>query len=320
MYLESREDEVSEHTHRAHGYRLQHLPRWADTRDDIETTADLTGRTLFEYRQWRRKDGDLNLTSLHTQLSTVRVWLKWLQSINAARDGIHERLDMPTLHGQDKRTFFLDEDRASDILNYLSKFEYASFQHITMLLLWRTGIRIGALHSLDVDDFDNDNRLLHVQHRPESGTPLKNGVSGERAITLRYDTCEVLEDYIKTNRPEVVDGQREPLIATTQGRAAKTTIRRTVYRCTQPCMLSGECPHGRALDECPAQGYTDNTDCPDILSPHDIRRGAITHFRKKGIPQNAVKGRCNVSEKVMDEVYDRRTNSEKAENRRRYFE
>jgi len=59
---------------------------------------------------------------------------------------------------------------------------------------------------------------------------------------------------------------------------------------------------------------------PSSLSPHDVRRGAITHFLSEDIPKEIVQDRCDVSSDVIDDHYDTRTEDEKAEQRRKYVE
>jgi len=321
LYCESRRD-LAETTRRSHRYRLAHLRRWAEQHDTVETTADLDGRRLYEYREWRRDDGDLNVVSLHTQLSTLNVFLKWLVSVEAAPDGLPDKLIVPSLDGADRRHTSLSSERAADVLTYLARYEYASFGHVTMRLLWRTGMRVGGLHALDVRDVAARDKQLTVRHRPEGGTSLKNAMSGERTVALADRTVDVLDDWIDDRRPDVRDGAgRRPLLATPHGRACRATLRRTVYRWTQPCQIGDDCPHGTTEAECGVAGYTDEpSGCPSIRSPHDVRTGAITRFLADDVPPTAVEDRCDVSHEVLDDHYDVRPEDQKAEQRRRYFD
>jgi len=191
-----------------------------------------------------------------------------------------------------------------------------------LLLLWRTGMRVGALQSLDVDDYDRKQARIHVRHRPQGGTTLKMGENGERIITLTSSTCVVLNDYLDTTRPDVTDEHgREPLLAFSDSRAAKSTIREHVHRCTQPCLWHSECAHDRSMGECPDIGYgSPMAGCPSSVPPHDVRRGAITYWLSEDVPKQVVSDRMNVNEDVLDKHYDQRTEATRAEQRRQYLD
>ncbi|QPV63894.1 tyrosine-type recombinase/integrase [Halosimplex litoreum] len=322
LYLEHRSDEVTENTVRSHEYRLKHVIRWADGRDDVGTTADLDGRKLLEYRKWRRKDGDLSVTSLHTQLTTVRVWVSFLEDIDAVEQNLSERIDVPALNGGEERDEVLPKDHAEQIDHYLNQFEYASRDHVLWTILYGVGVRLGGAHSLDIEDFDRDEQRLWFEHRPDAGTTLKNGYSGERPVSLSDHITTVIADYIDNVRPSVTDDHgRQPLIAGETTRPSKSTLRRIVYRWTQPCQIGADCPHNRLEAECDAAGYTNvPSGCPSIVSPHAIRKRTIIDYRKDEIPDKYISDRCNVSQQIMDKHYDVRTEEEKQEDRRDYFE
>jgi len=323
LYLDAREEELSENTHRSHRYRLQHIKRWAKERDDIATTDNLSGRKLWEYRRWRREDGDLNTVSLHTQLSTVKVWLQWLEKVDAAPADLYEKLDIPTLDdNQERSDEALESEVAADIDMYLERYEYASRDHALWTLLYGTGMRLGSARSIDLDDFNRDERQLRLVHREETGTPLKNGGNGERVIAISAEMTQRLADYVDNVRPEVTDDHgRKPLIATEHGRPSTATLRRAIYRWTQPCQRGEGCPHDRTVESCEAAGYTNKpTGCPSMRPPHAIRKRVIVDYRKDEIPDAYISDRADVSTDVMDKHYDVRSDNEKAEDRRDWFE
>ncbi len=95
------------------------------------------------------------------------------------------KIRSPNLTGDDNvRDEMLDEERAEELLAYLRRYEYASRYHVAIALMWHTMMRVGAIHSLDVGDFDSEEKSLEVVHRPETETPIKNGTDGERFIAL----------------------------------------------------------------------------------------------------------------------------------------
>lgn len=182
-------------------------------------------------------------------------------------------------------------------------------------------MRMGGLRSLDLTDYHPKKARVELQHQPETDTPLKNGIGGDRLVALALETCEVVDDWIEHQWPHVPDEYgREPLIATTQGRASRTTIREIVYRTTRPCEY-GDCPHSRDPDTCEATNdhRKQASKCPSSVSPHAIRRGSITHHLTNDIPDRVVSDRVNVSPDVIDDHYDERTEEVKVEQRRGYL-
>jgi integrase len=241
-------------------------------------------------------------------------------SIDGVDTSVPERMEMPN-RGDDVRTEALEKEQAEAALSYLRKYAYASREHALLALTWHTGIRSGTLVALDVEDVEAEKHRLRIRHRPETGTPLKNGERAERYIALSPDITELLEDYIGTTRSSLrnVDGDRRPLFATKNGRAPVKTLRRWFNTATKPCMY-GDCPHGRSPENCDAaQRQRDAMECPSTVSGHPIRRGAITQFLKTDTPRRAVSDRCNVSDDVLDKHYDARSEGDKTEQRRKYF-
>ena len=321
MYLQARRHEVSESTLSGYHYRLVHFIRWCDS-TGLDNMNDLTGRKLQKFKTWRRDDGDLKPITLRGNLDALRVFIRWCESIDAVRPGLHEKIVMPVLRKTDEQSEqILRRERAEEILDYLHKFEYASRRHAIVEILWRTGIRLGALLSLDVADYDGEDERLSVRHRPSTETPLKNGTEGERMIALNADTCRVIEDYVDHHRHDVTDDHgREPLLTTKNGRMARASVRDEVYRVTRPCYYGADCPHDRDPEECEAGGYGGWSKCPSSLTPHPIRRGSITHFLTENVPEKVVSDRMNVGLDVLDKHYDKRSEEVKMEQRRDYLD
>ena len=224
MYLDSREREVSKMTLDSHRSRLQFFTSWCAD-NDIENLNNLTGRDLHAYRIWRRNDGDLAPASEKTQMATLRVFIRWCESIDGVPVDLHTKVVSPELSvGEGVRDTRLQSESAEKVLARLEKY-YAELGHVTITLLWRTMMRRASVIALDVDDYNADEQYLTVKHRPETGTQLKNGENGERFVALRDDTCTLLDDWLADRRPDVSDEHgREPLLATKQGRPHPSTI------------------------------------------------------------------------------------------------
>jgi len=317
-YLRDRADEVSHETHRKHGDRLKQFVIWCD-QEGYTNLNDLTGRDLLEFKDWRGEN--IKPITLKNNLWTLKKFLRFCEDIDAVPRGISEKVLIPqTDREEEARDVYVTKEEADAILTHLEKFEYASLRHAIFTTLWKTGMRSGTLRSLDLDDFKPDLSALQIRHRSKSGTPLKNKKRGEREIHLSDSTTRVLSDYIEHTRPEVTDEfDRTPLFAGRTTRVGKTVIQRNVYTATRPCFYTGECPHGRDLEECEATNYSTASKCPSSKSPHTLRRGYITAALNAGQPVDVTAERTNVSREVLDKNYDARSPGEKRKIRQQHL-
>lgn len=184
LYLEARDD-ATVHTMRGQKYRLRAFVAWCDE-EGITNLNDINGRDLYRYRVWRREGGysgtELKTVTLRGDMATMRSFLRFCAEVNAVPSDLYDKVPLPKLDaGEDVSDSTLEPDRAVDIIRYLSTYEYASKQHVIMLLLWHTGCRLGGLRGLDLGDLDlegdrprAEGPAVHFVHRPETGTPLKN--------------------------------------------------------------------------------------------------------------------------------------------------
>jgi site-specific recombinase XerD len=317
LYLESRCNELAERSLELHEKHVGSFVDWC-AENGIENMNDVSARTVHEY-QLDIKSGFAQST-LSIYLSTVRQFIQFCEGIDGVTGGVSERIVLPD-RDRRARTEMLESNDATEILSYLRKFHYGSRTHALMALLWHSGIRTGTAHGLDVSDLQAEQERLRIRHRPETDTPLKNGENAERYIALSGEVTEVLSDYIDENRHSVTDEHgREPLFTTKFGRPSKNSIRRNVYAATRPCSTGRGCPHNRDTDDCDAAQRTNEAcKCPSTVSGHPVRRGAITHHLRQDVPEKVVSDRMNVSQEVLDQHYDRRTEDEKAEQRRQFL-
>lgn len=312
LYLDHKETHCAAATLQNHRYRTNHFVRWCDEAG-IDNLNDLTGRSIHEYRLWRKNDGDLNAVTVSGQMSTIRVFLKWAASIEAVPSNLYEKVLVPRVDPADeRRDEMLDVETAQSVLDYLATYHYASIKHVIIWLLWETGMRMGTAIAIDVDDIDFENRSISLVHRPDQGTPLKNGANGERPVALRPELAHLLGEFVENNRHDVVDEfGRTPLLTTSVGRMKTATLRRTVYLTTAPCF------RGEPCEDCEADS---DRKCGEAVSPHSIRRGSITHYLTNDVPVEIIGDRMNVSRKILKKHYDRRSEEVKLEQRRGYLD
>ena len=316
-YLEQKENDATQTTVNSHEYRLNHFIEWCNQKD-IENLNTLSGRDLQRFKLWRQNDGDLNNVSLHTQLGTLRVFLKWAENIDAVTEGLHDKILMPNLGtNENQRDKKIDPETAFEIINHLRKYKYGSDYHVLFELMWHTAARLGGIHSLDVEDYHPTDQYIAFKHRPESGTKLKNGVDGERPVALNDEVCEIMDDYISETRHQVDAQERRPLITTKNGRMCKSIIRRRIYKITQPCWYNEGCPDDKVDYECDYHVNADKAGgCPFNLNPHAIRRGSLTYHLLRDWSKEDTGERADVSPAILEKHYDRRTDKEKLDQRR----
>ena len=185
MFLAQRRDEVAEATLQGYHYRLKPFVQWCE-QEDITNLNELTARSLHEYRLWRKEDGDLKTITLKGQLSTLRVFVKFLEAIDGVEQGLHDKMLIPSVEDEEAvSNSILEAERAEQVLDYLSKYEYASKRHALLTVLWHTGCRMGAAHSLDVSDFDAEEQALEIRHRPDTETNLKTSSRANVSVPSR---------------------------------------------------------------------------------------------------------------------------------------
>jgi site-specific recombinase XerD len=323
-YLDARRYDLRETTLRSHGSRLRSFIDWLKD-NGVDNMNEVDLRTVHEYRVYKREDNGendpCNSVTMQGQVSTIRRFLDHLVDIDAVHESVPDRIRLPKVDGDESSDTKLDSGRASAILDFLRSYRYASPQHVTLLLMWRTSARRGGVRALDLEDFHTDDNALAFRHRPETGTPLKNGSNGERDVYLTDRAATVIMDYIESpNRHNVIDEHdRQPLITTEYGRPSLTTYQNWIYKITRPCVIGEPCPHDKDTDTCEFLSHNRASGCPSSVSPHAVRTGSITALRDAGTPRQVVSDRGDVSEKVLEKHYDKASKRQKMRRRREHL-
>jgi integrase len=298
------------------------LRQFCDWLDDQQLTNlnDLDSELIQRYKEFRLSK--VKVITARQDMMTIKQFIEFCEHIAAVPRGMADMVRIPSVSENDEICDdLLTRDEATEMLDFLGKYEYASNRHVTLLLLWKTGMRLSGLRALDLGDFDEGRPALELRHRPTEGTPLKNKGRSERDVLITPEVAEVVGDYVDMNRKDVTDDHgREPLLTSKSGRIVETTIQRYVYTATRPCYYNGgNCPFDREPETCEAMSWNASCKCPGSVSPHALRRGYVTAARNAGQPKDVTGNRVNMSGKVLDKHYDKGTNAEKAERRRDYI-
>lgn len=219
MYLTDRTSELSENSIKSYRKRLNAFIRWCND-NEITHLSNIEGIDLHRFKVDQQEQ--VAHATMVNRLHALRALLQWAGRIDVVDAALHEKVVVPK--DDSSRSRAIDSDTASAILSYLRRFEYASRNHVVMELLWTTAMRLGEIRSIDLDDFhpapdDAKGPYITLRHRPDTGTPLKNGPDGERTVSIRPETRSIVDDYIAHNRAEVTDEyERDPLVTVVQAR------------------------------------------------------------------------------------------------------
>jgi site-specific recombinase XerD len=312
-YLKERKQNSADSTLYNHRSTLRNFLEFCNL-NGIERIEDVDPFFISDYRLDRAEE--VSDTTVYNDLSTIRVFIRWCESRELLDRDIAENMTLPDVDDASRDTT-INPERAEQILSYLEKYEYATLRHALFALLYDTGIRIGSARSLNVTEFDRENKYIKLTHNPDEDTPLKNQEGGEREVNISEDTVEILSDYIDARRNKVTDDYgNKPLFSSSQGRAHRTTLRKHIVALTRPCYYSNECPHDREINGCEATAYDSASKCPSSVSPHPVRRSAITAWLDDGYSKELLSDRMDVSVEVLEEHYDARSEEQKRELRR----
>lgn len=318
-YLDHRRADASDWTLRTLGYRLDAFVEWCAD-EGIETVDEIDGWVLERFFRFRQSQ--LAPVSLKGQMSSLRLFLAYLERIEAVEEGVSQKVDIPTVTAdQESSDVKLDTEDAKRLLRYYrdSRAEYGRPRHVVLELLWNTGCRQGGLRALDLGDYDSENQYLSFRNRPETGTRLKNGADGERVIAISEAVCDVVDAYVARERFDKRDQfGRAPLLSARQGRPSPTTVRAWAYLATQPCVHM-RCPHGMEKQTCEYRERGAGSKCPSSRAPHHIRTGSITWHLDRGIPLEVVAERVNAAPETIKRHYDKASDLQKLEERRKAY-
>ncbi|KAB1192420.1 tyrosine-type recombinase/integrase [Haloferax sp. MBLA0076] len=290
--------------------------------NEVAEPSELSIHLLDSYVDSLQERYNSDATIL-TYTKNVRGWLRWLTKRGYCDESLYRILDKDDLGLSPKaRDEALSTREAELILEQLRNQRRGTLKHALIELLWNAGLRIGGARSLDIRDFVPEENEIRLRHRPTTGTRLKNGSetkdhvgNGERNVALKECVVNAIEIYIELERPDVTDEfGRSPLFATSQGRAARSTLRRKVYEATSCRWNTSPDSSVNCDGECSARSEV----CPVSFYPHAIRRGAIVHHLSSGLRPDIASERFDVSVQTLRRHYDPRTEQKRKQDRSEY--
>ena len=220
--------------------------------------ADLDLRTLRSWLAHQQVTGH-SRTTLARRATAVRVFTAWLArtgripvDVGASLRSPKARQTLPPVLRQDEARELVDAAaRLADDGSALGLRDAAMLE-----LLYATGVRVGELVALDIDDLDRGRNVLRVFGKGRK----------ERTVPFGTPAAQAVDAWLTRGRPQVVaSGAGAALFVGARGRRIDQRAVRTLVH--------------RRIAEVPG--------APDI-GPHGLRHTAATHLLEGGADLRSV--------------------------------
>lgn len=251
------ERDLAPHTVRAYLADVTSLLDHA-SRLGLGEVAEIDLRTLRSWLARQQTTGKAR-TTLARRSTAARVFTAWLERTGRSSTDAGAALARPKPHRE--LPAVLRADEASRLIEVAVEAaddgSAVGVRDIAMLeLLYATGIRVGELTGLDVDDLDHDRRVVRVLGKGRK----------ERTVPYGRPAARALDFWLRQGRPALVrDGSGPALfLGARGGRIDQRAVRSMVHR-----------------------RISDVPGAPDI-GPHGLRHTAATHLLEGGADLRSV--------------------------------
>jgi integrase/recombinase XerC len=269
--------DLSEHTVRAYVgdvvSLLDHLVRRSG-----RTAADLDLATLRSWLAQGRTRGDSRSTTARRAASS-RSFTAHLRRSGQVAEDVGLRLASPRAHrtlpgvlGADQARAVLEEAGRPPAEEETPADTALRLRNVLVVeLLYASGVRVGELVGLDVDDVDRGRRLLRVLGKGRK----------ERSVPFGAPAADALEAWLGRGRPVLATGSSGPalLLGVRGGRLDPREARRVVHA---------------AVAAAPGT--------PDV-GPHGLRHSAATHVLEGGADLRSVQELLGHASLATTQVY-----------------
>jgi len=266
------ERDLTPHTVRAYlgdiSAMLDHVARLGGS-----SVADIDLRTL---RSWLAKQQTTgrSRTTIARRATAARVFTAWLKRTGRAPSDVGVLLGSPKSHR--KLPAVLRQDEARQLVESAASLaddgSPVGLRDVAMLeLLYATGIRVGELCGLDLDDVDFDRNVVRVLGKGRK----------ERTVPFGHPAAAALQRWLTLGRPAL---RREGVgaavfVGARGGRIDQRVVRDVVHR-----------------------RIADVPGAPD-LAPHGLRHSAATHLLEGGADLRTVQEMLGHSSMATTQIY-----------------
>lgn len=251
------ERDLSAHSVRAYLTDVTGLAEHAEALH-VDDPADLTLRVLRSWLANQQTRGRARST-MARRSTAARVFTAWLARTGRASNDVGARLARPK--GRRDLPATLSQDAIRDVLDavghVMADEGVVARRDLAILeLLYATGIRVSELAGADIDDLDDERRVVRVFGKGRK----------ERVVPYGAPAAEALADWLSRGRPQWATTHSGAALFLGQrgGRIDQRVVRRVVHE-------------RLALVD----------DIPDI-GPHGLRHTAATHLLEGGADLRAV--------------------------------
>jgi integrase/recombinase XerC len=263
---------LSEHTQRAYTGDLRNLMAYERDRG----ITDLSAVKLSDLRSWlaAQSENGAARSTLARRAASARAFLRWATRTGVIAADPSLRLaapktvkSLPGVLRQDEINAVLDVAAvAADDQDAIHLRDRAVLE-----LLYATGIRVGELVGLDVDDVDFGSNLVRVM-----GKGAK-----QRTVPFGLPAATALQGWLQLGRAQVVTSGSGPalFLGRRGGRVDPRQVRTAVHK---------------VLQHVP--------DAPD-MGPHGLRHSAATHLLEGGADLRVVQEMLGHSSLATTQIY-----------------
>jgi integrase/recombinase XerC len=251
------ERNLSDHTVRAYLGDIDSLLTHA-SRSGMDRLDELDLRLLRSWLANQQTRGKAR-TTLARRATAARTFTAWLARTGRIPSDVGSSLGSPKAHRD--LPAVLRADEATDLLNAAAEVaddgSALGLRDVAILeLLYATGVRVGELAGLDVDDLDHDRRVVRVFGKGRK----------ERSVPYGGPASAALDAWLVRGRPQIVTPESGPaLFLGARGkRVDQRAVRSMVHR-----------------------RIADVPGAPD-LGPHGLRHTAATHLLEGGADLRSV--------------------------------
>ncbi|WP_076611038.1 tyrosine-type recombinase/integrase [Natronorubrum thiooxidans] len=158
-------------------------------------------------------------------------------------------------------------DVIESLISDLRQRQFGTRTHAYLELLLDTKSRPEQIRQLNLKDLALKRGQVRVGI-PDTHVVNTVGLVTERSVALTKKTVDAVETYVEYERDDVIKTEAEPLFTTLNGRASRSTLRRSIKRASQEAVSNSSLtqqPSGASLTEHDVSEIQ-----PQPITPNDV--------------------------------------------------